>query len=305
MDTTLVGLSRFLHDEQAAREFMERLRWPDGPVCPRDGCGSKKVYRLNGKATRPGVLKCGTCRRQFTVTVGSVFEDSHIPLGKWVVAIYRICASKKGVSSHQLMRELGITYRSAWFMTHRIRYAMTQSPLAEKLNGVVEADETFIGPKRERGKPGRSYGKKQPVMTLIQRGGHARSFMIRDATSKTLKGIIRENVDRSAHIMTDDWLSYTGLDREFAGHSVVRHTRGEYVKGLAYTNLAESFFSLVKRGVVGTFHHVSKRHMPRYLAEFDFRWNYRGIADGERTMLAIKGAEGKRLTLRPIATELA
>jgi len=298
MDINLMELSAFLNDEDKAYALVERLRWPNGPVCPREDCGSEIVYRLKVKGTKRRVLKCADCRRQFTVMVGTIFEDSHIPLSKWVAAFYMMCSSKKGISSHQIHRQLGISYKSALFMTHRIRYAMSQPPLADKLTGIVEVDETYIGglEKGRPGRPGRG-SKKMAVVALIQRGGEGRLFHVPDVSSRSLKGLIRQNVDGMAHIMTDSLQSYKGLDEEFASHGTVDHSK-EYVRGIIHVNFAESFFSLLKRGILGTFHHVSAQHLPRYLDEFNFRWSNRRATDGERMVKAIKGAEGKRLVLR-------
>lgn len=295
MDANLITLASYFDDEDKAYQFIERLRWPNGPVCPH--CDSEKVYRLNVNGTSRKVLKCALCRKQFSITVGTIFERSHIPLNKWLAAIYMMSSSKKGISAHQLHRSLELDYKSAWFMCHRIRYAMTQPPLVGKLGGIVEADETYVGPKHVRGKPGRGAGKKVPVLALIERGGRARSFKVDDVRGKTLKGLIRRNVEDMAHIMTDSFHSYQGLDEDFAKHDVVDHGK-EYVRGIIHTNFAESFFSLLKRGILGTFHHVSERHLPRYLSEFDFRWSHRKLSDGERTIQAIKSIEGKRLMLR-------
>lgn len=288
-------------NEDAAREYLEASRWPNGPVCPH--CGSDDVTRLavregSKRPGRAGLLKCKGCRKQFTVTVGTIFEGSHIPLGKWILAVDRICASKKGISAHQLHRELGVTYKSAWFMAHRIRYAMGQGPLAEKMKGVVEVDETYVGPKGVPGKHGRGAGRKTKVVSLIQREGRARSFVVQDLRAATLKGLIREHVDGSAQIMTDEFPSYRGLGTEFAAHGSVKHGQKEYVRGIIHVNFAESYFSLLKRGIVGTFHHVSERHMQRYLDEFDFRWNTKKSSDGERAQAALSGIEGKRLMYR-------
>lgn len=299
-DMNLAQIAQHFNSEDAARSFMERLRWPDGPVCPH--CGSREAYRLTPKAeskrpVRAGVLKCKACRRQFTVQVGTIFEDSHIPLNKWLMAFHLVCSSKKGVSSHQLHRMLGVSYKSGWFMAMRIRYAMSQPPLADKLAGIVEVDETYVGGKEhQRGRPGRE-SKKVPVVALIERGGRVRSFKVDDVKARTLKGVIRRNVADTAHIMTDSLRSYRGLEKEFASHGVVDHGQ-EYVRGIVHTNFAESYFSLLKRGILGTFHHVSHQHMQRYLDEFSFRWTLRGTSDGERTAEAIKGGEGKRLMLR-------
>jgi len=283
--------------EEKARELIERLRWPDGPVCPH--CGSMKAYRLEGKGestspARKGLLKCGACRKQFTVTVGTIFEDSHIPLNKWLMSIYLICSSKKGISANQLHRMLGITYKTAWFMAHRIRFAMSQQPLSEKLERIVEADETYIGG-RFPGKRGRGAGNKTKVFSLIQRDGESRSFKVDDVKGKTLKAIIGNNVVDTAHVMTDEFLAYSGLNKIVENHSTVHHGNKEYVRGIVHTNFAESYFSLLKRGILGAFHHVSEEHMQRYLDEFDFRWTRRKEDNGNNTLEAIQGAWGKRL----------
>lgn len=287
-------------DEDAAREYLERLRWPNGAVCPH--CGAIGAYKLQPKASskrpvRKGVWKCRGCRKQFTVRIGTIFEDSHIPLYQWLSAIQFLCSSKKGISAHQLHRMLNITYKSAWFMAHRIRYAMSQPPLNKKLQGIVEADETYIGGKA-RGKRGRGAENKTPVVALIQRGGDVRSFKTERVTAKNVKTIIREHVDKSSTIMTDEFRSYKGLDKEFAGHQTVNHGTGEYVRGNTHTNTAEGYFSLLKRGIIGTYHHISQQHLDRYLTEFNFRYNSRKVTDSIRMILAIDGVKGKRLILR-------
>jgi transposase-like protein len=292
--------------KEQAREMIESIRWPDGPNCPH--CESTEAYKLTPKPdskrpVRPGVYKCKACKKQFTVTVGTIFEGSRIPLNKWLMAIYLMCASKKGISAHQLHRQLGITYKSAWFMCHRIRYAMTQEPLFGMLTGTVEADETYIGGKMRGGKRGRGSENKTPVAALVERGGRVKAKKVARVDGKTLKGNIRENVDPSSHIVTDEFLSYRGIDREFASHRTVNHGRGEYVRGDVYTNTAESFFALLKRGVVGTFHHVSEQHLDRYVDEFSFRWNMRDDEDGDRAVKAIVSSKGKRLYYREPSTK--
>lgn len=287
-------------NEEAARDLIEKLRWPNGPACPH--CGSREIYRLTANANsdkhgRKGLLKCAACRKQFTVTVGTIFEDSHIPLHKWLMAIYLICSSKKGMSANQLHRMLGITYKSAWFLGHRIRFAMTQSPIAEKLSNIVEADETYVGGKAS-GKRGRGAENKTKVFSLIQRDGDARSFTVENVKGKTLKNLIKENVVDTAHVMTDEFKAYNGLEKIVAEHSTVEHGRKEYVRGIVHVNFAESYFSLLKRGILGTFHHVSEEHMPRYLSEFDYRWNRREEYDGELAVEAIRNSKGKRLMYR-------
>lgn len=284
--------------EDQARQYLESIRWPNGPICPH--CGSDKAIKLQGKATRPGVYKCKAreCRRQFSVTVGTIMERSHIKLRHWIIAFHLMCASKKGISAHQLHRELGITYKSAWFMCHRIRYAMTQQPLVGMLNGTVEVDETYIGGKTRKGFSGRGSERKTPVVALVQRGGGVRAKPVPSVGAATLKKEIRNHVDTAATIMTDEWASYRGLANEFAGHHVVKHSVGEYVRGDVHTNTAESYFALLKRGIDGIFHHVGRNHLHRYCNEFSFRWTNRKVDDGTRTVRAIMGSEGKRLTYK-------
>ena len=295
--TAIMG--RFGNEEEA-RKLIGKFRWPNGPVCPH--CGSQEAYRLtphenSDNHSRKGLLKCKACRKQFTVTVGTVFEDSHIPLHKWLMAIYLICSSKKGMSAYQLHRMLGITYKSVWFMGHRIRFAMTQSPLSEKLSNIIEADETYVGGKA-KGKRGRGAENKTKVFSLIQRDGDARSSTVDNVKGKTLKKLIKENVVDTAHVMTDEFKAYKGLKKQVAKHSTVEHGRREYVRGIVHVNFAESYFSLLKRGILGTFHHVSEEHMPRYLSEFDYRWNRRDKNDGEAAIEAIQNSNGKRLMYR-------
>jgi transposase-like protein len=236
--------------------------------------------------------------------VGTIFEGSHIPLQKWLLAFYLLCSSKKGMSAHQLHRMLGVTYKSAWFMAHRIRYAMEQPPFARPLEGVVEADETYVGGKernRKRQDKQKKTGRgtdKTPVVALVERGGEVRSFRMANVTGLELKGAIRRNVSRDARIMTDSFKSYRGLGKEFASHEYVSHSDGEYVRGDVHTNTAENYFSILKRGIDGTYHHISEAHLPRYLAEFDFRYNNRiglGVSDAERTRKALGQVSGKRL----------
>ncbi len=297
MEANLVGEQ--FHNEDKAREYLERMRWSNGIVCPH--CGSLEAYCLQAKPesktpVRKGVYKCKACRKQFTVTVGTIFEDSHIPLHKWLLAIYLLCSSKKGMSAHQLHRSLGITYKSAWFMAHRIRYAMTQPPLVDKLRGIVEADETYIGGKAH-GKRGRGAENKIPVFALVERNGRVRSFKTDRVTAKNLREKIRENVDKSSTIMTDEFLAYKGLGREFK-HFTVNHGIGEYVNGDAHTNTAEGFFSILKRGINGVYHHVSEQHLDRYLAEFGFRYDHRKVEDAVRATVALKQTNGKRLMFK-------
>lgn len=305
-DLNLATLSALFTNEDAARRFIESKRWPNGPVCPH--CSSTQVYTLTAKSdsrrpVRPGVYKCGVCRKQFTVRIGTIFEESHVPLSKWLMAIHLMTSSKKGISSHQIAREIGVTQKSGWFLCHRIREAMRQEPMAGLLKGTVEADETYVGARKPRikgtSKRGRGTSKK-PVMVLVERDGNARTMPIDKVDAKTLKGEVRKHVDTTAQIMTDDWASYNGLVKEFAGHEVICHSSGQYSRkaddGTSInTNTAESFFALLKRGHYGIFHWFSREHTHRYCDEFGFRWNRRKVSDGERMVAAIKGAEGKRL----------
>jgi transposase-like protein len=301
---TLNEVSAFTEDQ--AREAIELILWPSGPVCAH--CGEvERVTRLHGAAHRPGLFQCNSCHEQFTVTVGTVFEDSHIPLRKWLMAFALLCSAKKGISALQLQRELQLgSYRTAWFMAHRIRHAMSMEPLAGLLAGTVEVDETYVGgkPRPEAGgvKTGtRGRGtKKTPVVALVERGGRVRARKVEHVDGATLKGAIRENVDRKARIMTDDYVAYSGIGDEFeGGHEVVTHSAGEFVRGDAGTNTVESYFALLKRGVVGSFHHISKQHLDRYCDEFSFRWDYRRTDDSDRTAVAIRQTKGKRLSYKP------
>ena len=292
-------------DKDRAREHLEALHWPNGPVCPK--CGeTKRVKRLEGKSTRPGVVMCNACRKPFTVTVGTVFEDSKIPLNKWLLGFRLMAGSKKGISAHQLHRSLGITYKSAWFMAHRIREAMNlepEGPLGGGPDSVVEADETYVGGKAKN-RATRKPAAKKAVVALVERDGKARSFHVANVNAATLRPLIVTNVDRNAHLMTDESGVYTRVGREFNGHSVVNHSAKEYVTtgGFKHSNTAENFFSIFKRGVIGTYHHMSEAHLGRYCVEFDFRYNTRKITDAERTDIAIIGAIGKRLTYRQPAS---
>lgn len=294
------------HDEDAAREHLESIRWPNGPVCPHCGA-SGRICRITsqsqekGKGARPGLLFCGDCRKQFSVTVGSVFESSKVPLHKWVLATHLICSSKKGISSHQLSRTLDVTYKTAWFMSHRIREAMKPDN-PEKLgeNNPVEADETFVGTKPGR-KKRRGYAHKNAVLSLVERNGKVRSFHVASVNADTLKPILKEQISENAHLMTDDAGQYRLIGPEFAKHDIVIHSTGEYVRGKAHTNTVEGFFSIFKRGIYGVYQHVSPFHLHRYTTEFDFRYNYRsrqGFDDSMREAKALKGISGKRLTYR-------
>lgn len=292
-------------NEDQAREYLEGIRWPHGPICAH--CGNKGATLLEGKSTRPGVYKCNvrSCRKPFTVTVGTIFHRSHISLRQWLMAFHLICASKKGMSALQLQRMLGLkSYKSAWHLAHRVRWAMTQPPLAALLKGTVEVDETYIGGKPRHRDPknqGGAVWKKAAVMALVERGGAARAFPIEKLTSKHLHLGILRNVDRSARIITDEHQGYPGIALQYAGgHETVNHSSREYVRSGTdvHTNTVEGFFSLLKRGVYGTFHHVSRQHLHRYADEFAFRYTHRKVTDGERMNVALRAVEGKRLTYR-------
>lgn len=307
-DRNLMDLVEQYGDEDAARAFLEGLRWPNGATCPKCGVQgeSYRMSRMAGSSSRKGLWKCRACRGQFTVTVGTVFEDSHIALSKWVIAIHLLCSSKKGMSAHQLHRMLGITYRAAWFMCHRIRYAM--APLQDdKLTGTVEADETYVGGKasnrlRKMG-TGRGTANKIPVVSLVERGGRVRSFVMPRVTADHLHALLKKNVRRDATIMTDEFRGYEGLERKFTGgHQTVRHSTKEYVRGVVHVNTAEGFFGILKRGINGVYHHVGQGHLWRYLSEFDYRYNMRsalGIDDGTRAAQVVRQVGGRRLMYKP------
>lgn len=290
--------------DEEARRYFEELRWPKGAVCAH--CESRKVARVAGGAARAGLYRCNQCGKQFTVTVGTIFEGSHISLGIWFRAFHAVCSSKKGISALQLSRMLGVTYKSAWFMAHRIRLVLKGEPFKKMLKGTVEVDETYIGgkPRYKSHTLGRrpfSESGRSTVVALVQRGGKTRSHRFDSVSGGSLKDEIRKNVARTATIMTDDFKPYRGIGKEYqGGHQVVAHSRREYVRGRVHTNSAESFFALLKRGVMGTFHHVSKQHLNRYLDEFTFRWNTRKISDGERFETALSLVAGKRLRYKAV-----
>ena len=294
----------YFHDEAAAFRHLESVLWPDAPVCPHCGCVNAKHYDL-GK-TRMGLRKCAekACRKQFTVKVGTVFEQAHIPLNKCLLALYLMCASKKGMSARQIHRTLEISYKAAWFLCHRIREAMRDGsmPVMGGPNEVVEADETYVGGKAKN----RAYeapAPKKAVLSLIERDGKVRSFHVPSVTAENVKPIIAMNADKASTLMTDESTIYPKLGKDFALHMTVNHSANEYVRLGSYVhiNTAESFFSIVKRGITGVYHSVSEAHLHRYLAEFDFRYNHRsklGCEDAERAGRALKGVVGKRLTYK-------
>jgi len=303
---------KIFQEETAAREFLEAQRWPDGVICPHCGA-TENIRKLEGKSHRPGLYQCNGCREHFTVTVGTLYERSHIPLHKWLLASYLLSSSKKGMSAHQLHRMLGITYKSAWFMAHRIRESMKPcdpSPLGGE-GKTVEADETFVGGKeknkhaKDRKHLGRGAVGKEAVFSLVERGGKVRSTHVKSVTSATLGTIMREQLNSETHLMTDDARQYIPLGKDYAAHDAVKHSIGEYVRGGAHTNTIEGYFSIFKRGMTGVYQHCNEKHLKRYLAEFDFRYNERSMSDMERTQVALKGIEGKRLTYRRTNSEAA
>jgi transposase-like protein len=289
------------HDENAAREWLEARVWSNGRVCPHCGAVDQSTL-MQGKSHRPGLYQCNACREPFSVTVGTLYERSHIPLHKWLAVTHLLMASKKGMSAMQIHRMLGVSYKSAWFMMHRIRESLREKmPEAGGLAGknkVVEADETFVGGKA-RNRKGR-IPPKEAVLSLVERGGKVRSRHVPDVAGATLREAIVTQVDRASYLMTDDAMQYITIGREFAGHGTVNHSAEEYVRAYFWrTNTAEGYFSILKRGIVGVYHHVSAEHLHRYLAEFDYRYNERialGVNDRERMAKSIKGIVGKRLT---------
>ncbi len=311
--------AKHFHDEAAAYRFLESHIWPDGPVCPHCGVvGESKA--LKGSSTRPGVYKCYACRKPFTVKVGTIFEASHIKLHIWLQAIFLLTSGKKGFSSNQLSRVLGVTLKSAWFMSHRIREAMRDGLLAPMggAGQVVEADETYFGPKSEirtettSGRPFTKGGKtgpssKRAIVSLVQRGGNVRSFHVENADKATVASIVVQNVAQEAKLYTDESRLYLGADAHVSEHESVKHSAKEYVRYVdgakIHTNTVEGVFSIFKRGMKGVYQHCDEKHLHRYLAEFDFRYNNRvalGVHDETRAINAIKGAKGKRLTYRTV-----
>ena len=289
-------------DEAAAREHFEALRWPDGPYCPY--CGSfTRVASLGGQSMGPGWYHCNDCRRKFTAAVGTIYERSHLPMSKWLLATHLMCASKKGMSANQLGRMLGLPYKTAWFMAHRIREAMREvnpGPLGGE-GKTVEADETFIGNKKGGRTNKRGPAHKHKVVSLVERNGRARSFHVANFGFSNMRKLLVANVDRKSALMTDDARHYRGVAKEFAKHESVAHSVDECVRGDAHTNTIEGFYSIFKRGMKGVYQHCGEQHLHRYLTEFDFRYSNRialGVEDSERANAAVKGAVGRRLTYR-------
>jgi transposase-like protein len=305
------------HDEQAAYDFVEARVWPNGPVCPH--CGeTDRVSRMKGESTRIGTYKCYSCRKPFTVKIGTIFESSHVKMNLWLQAIFLMASSKKGISSNQLHRTLGVTLKTAWFMSHRIREAMRDGKLAP-LGGngmVVEADETYYGKQADpqpspqrKGRPftggGRGPSGKRAIVGLVERSGEVRTFHVKQATKINVAALVRDNVAKESILYTDESRLYTGMDQHFTDHQSVKHSRGEYVRGEVHSNNIESYFSVFKRGMRGTYQHCAEKHLHRYLAEFDFRHNGRvalGVNDISRFNRVLKGISGKRLTYETTLT---
>ncbi|CAN7289724.1 IS1595 family transposase [Mesorhizobium sp. LjNodule214] len=306
---------RHFHDEAAAYKFVEARIWPNGPVCPHCG-GFERISKMEGKSTRIGTYKCYQCRKPFTVKIGTIFEASHVKLNHWLQAIFLIASSKKGISSNQLHRTLGVTLKTAWFISHRIREAMRDGKLGP-LGGngmIVEADETYYGPTKEkrtlstRGRPFTKSGKtgpsnKRAILGLVERGGNVRTFHVVQATKVNVAALVTENVHHESTLYTDESKLYHGMKDHFAAHDSVKHTGGEYVRyeggAVIHSNTIESYFSVFKRGMRGTYQHCAEKHLHRYLAEFDFRHNSRvalGVNDEARAARILDGVVGKRLT---------
>jgi transposase-like protein len=291
------------HDEEKAFAYVESRIWPDGPVCPNCG-GVERISKMQGKSTRTGVYKCYQCRKPFTVRIGTIFESSHVPLHVWLQAMYLIAGSKKGISSNQLHRILGVTLKTAWFMSHRIREAMREGGLAPfgHNGGAVEVDETYIG--RKKGVPIKgAYHHKMAVLGLVDReSGRCRLFHVDKASGSNIQPIVLENLSREARLMTDEAMMYRKIGREFAEHGAVNHQRDEYVRGDITTNSIEGAFSIFKRGMRGVYQFCAEKHLHRYLAEFEFRYSNReaiGVDDHARADKLLAGVVGKRLTYHP------
>lgn len=297
MSTAIHTEPRF-NDEEVARQHLESIRWPNGPVCPHCG-GVERNSQLNGESHRAGLYFCGDCRSQFTATIGTLFEDSKVGLHKWLYAIHIMCASKKGVSAKQLERVLGVSYKTAWFMSHRIREAMTsEGGLLGGGGKPVEVDETYWGNVGKQANGARGGDHKMKVVSLVERDGEKRSFHVASVNANTLRPIMKKHIDAESRLMTDEAKVYNKIGVEFGQHQSVNHSAKEYARGDVTTNTVESSFAILKRGLYGTFHSVSEKHLQRYVNEFDFRWNTRsklGFTDADRAAIALKGIVGKRL----------
>lgn len=303
MSQSILSAPHF-HNEEAAFAFVEAHLWPDGPICPHCGnVDAARIGRLQGKSSRPGLRKCYACRKTFTVRIGSIFEDSHFPLRYWLQAIQLIASSKKGMSTRQIQRAFNCSMKTAWFLTHRVREIMKRndglfSPPMGGAGQTLEADWTYVG-RKPGTKVGMRQGSMNAVFSLVERDGAVRSFHMPNVDANSLRAVLAVHADKASHFMTDEARAFTGIGWNFASHGSVKHSDDEYVRGTVHTNTIEGFFSILKRGVYGTYQRVSEAHLHRYLAEFDFRYSNRerlGIDDTERASHALKGAKGKRLT---------
>jgi transposase-like protein len=289
--STLIELLKYFSGEKVCIEYLELLRWSDGMKCAYKDCGHDKIFRFsNGKT-----YKCAKCEKQFSIRVGTIFEDSKVPLSKWYAAIYLITSHKKGISSIQLGKDIGVTQKTAWYMNHRVRHSLGWD-VEDKLSGIVEADETFIGgkegnkhkDKRTEGTQGRSVQTKTPVAGVVQRGGNVIAKKVKDTQGSTLRKFVNDNVQRGSQLHTDEWWGYKGLEKLF-GHQVIKHNEKEYVNGDCHTNTLEGFWSLLKRGVVGIYHSMSNKHLQKYVDEFVFRYNTRQLTESDRFNLMLSG----------------
>jgi transposase-like protein len=293
------------HDETKAREWLEARVWPNGPVCPHCGVVDQATL-MKGKSHRPGLYQCNACREPFTVTVGTLYERSKVPLHQWLAVTHLMMASKKGMSALQISRMIGLSYKTTWFLCHRIRESL-QDPSLPPIGGdnkAVEADETYVGGKAKN-RAFKETAPKKAVLSLVERGGHVRSFHVANVTAKTVKPIIAKNVELASMLMTDESVIYPKIGAKFANHGTVNHSANEYARlgGYIHINTCENFFSIVKRGIIGSYHHVSEAHLHRYMGEFDYRYNTRTVSDFERFSGSIPGIVGKRLTYRRASEE--
>jgi transposase-like protein len=309
MALTLADITRVYNDEAGAYLLLESIRWPDGPICPHCGTVDDAHYMepkgegrkdRHGKIQQRRLWRCHSCKKQFSVLVNTIFGDSHIPLGKWLMGFHEICSAKNGISAHELSRKLEITVKSGWFMAHRIRYAMARQPLSDLLSGTVEVDETYMGGKprkhlsrSEAAK--RRHDTKTPVVTLVQRKGEVRSQVMKPVTGKNIRKVLVDNVAPNATVMTDESNIYAWPLQVFASHEHVNHRTGEYARGAAHINSAEGYFSQLKRSIDGTHHWVSEKHLARYLANFDWMYNTRDAKDAQRATMTLMRTAGKRL----------